>query len=451
MALSVTPSVSEWIKQLGAFSIVFKGYDDNGNPCIGNHLYIQYAIAYGDNEPDITNMTKIYSDASGMIALTITAPCVITLYGTHSHDINDLSKGEVTQEIAVNYKITFEPIIIDIGIEYIGPDLFVSDTFDKSNLLIKAKLNDSTTRVIDPEDCYIKDDDYLIKQAGNNTKTLLYEDLLLDNIWSVDFTIIGIPKLLSLEAEYIGESHPIGSRIYSDEVSVKGTFLNAIDSTETKNLSSTEWEFLDLPIITEVNKGVFRILYRDTITQITVAYTNVNSLRLNVWYEGAKIEVGKSYDVNDVVIYLIYPNGKKTRIGHEKCQISSFEVKELGWNWYTINYSEGYEKAKQEFAVPGVILKDYIDLEFKVLYIDKEEIIDMTEDFEKHLRFENILSVTWTQFLIKVNELQKYGLYRVIVPKLSGLSDKYDMEWEVLCINETTLKASIKTIYNEEE
>lgn len=451
MALSITPGVNEWAKQLGAFRIIFKAYDDNGNQCIGEHLCIQYGISYDDSEPDLTNMVTINSDASGIIAMTISTPCVISIYGTHSHDINDPTKGKITQEIALNHRITFEPIIIDIEVEYTGPDLFVSDEFDISNLLVRAKLNDGSTKIIDTIYCTIENNDYIIKQAGNNLKTLLYEDLVLNTIWSVNFYLDGISKLLSLEAEYIGESHPIGSRIYSDEVIVKGVFLTELNTTEIRTLSSAEWEFLDLPIITEVNQGVFRILYRDTITQIIVAYTNVNSLRLNVWYEGAKIEVGKSYDINDVVIYLIYPNGKKTRIGHEKCQVSSYEVKDIGWNWYTLNYSEGQEKAKQEFAVPGVILRDYEDLEFQVLYIKDEEIIDMTEDFEAHLEIDGILTVDWTQFLIKINELQNYGLYRVTVPKLSGLSDRYDMKWEVLCINETTLKASIRTIYNEED
>jgi len=453
MALSITPGVNEWAKQLGAFPIIFKGYDDNGNQCIGNHLSIQYAMTYDGSEPDITNMTEVYSDASGIIALTITAPCVITLYGSHSRDINDASKGIITQEIAVNHHITFEPIIIDITVGYTGSDLFVSDTFSKNDLLIKARLNDGSIKIINPNDCEIKNDDYLVYKIGDNTKTLLYEDLLLDTVFAVDFIIVGLPKLLALDAEYTGEILPIGSRIYSDEVLVTGVFLVATDTREIIRLSPTEWEFLDFPVITDTNNGVFKIQYQNLITQITVPYTNVSSLRLNVWYEGAKIEVGKSYDEEDVVIYVIYPDGKRIRVGHEKCQISSIFVTEIGWNWYTVIYSEGQETATQEFAVPGVILKDYIDLSFTVTYIDKEtgEEIDMTKEFEDYLRLENTLLMSWSQFLSKVNNLQKYGLYRVIVPKLSGLSDKYDMEWEVLCINETTLKANIRTIYNEEE
>ena len=454
MAISITPAVDKWAQQVDAFTIIIKGYDDNGEVCKNEHLSIQYNITYDGSTPDLVEMTRVYSDASGIIVLTITEPCVISLYGIHSRDVNDTTKGEIVQEIAINYKITFKPIILDLTVEYTGPDIFISDSFNSHNLLIKARMSDDTIEIIDPTNCVIKNHDYAITQIGNNAKTLLYEDTFLNTIWFADFIVVGVPKLLSIEGYFKGEKHIVGDRIYPDEVIVHGTFLTAIDKEELIELTFDEWYFVDLPIITEVNNGILRIQYKNQITQISIPYdNNISSLRLNVWYEGAKIEVGKSYDPNNVIIYIVYPDNNRKRINYRLCQISSYLVEKEGWNWYTITYVLEDEIIKQEFPVPGVIYKDYIDLDFKVLYIDKitKEENDITEEFKNDLYFENELSFSWTVFLSTVNRLQKYGLYIITVPKLCGLSNQYDMDWEVLCINETTLKANILKIYNEEE
>ena len=175
------------------------------------------------------------------------------------------------------------------------------------------------------------------------------------------------------------------------------------------------------------------------------------TLSINVWYEGPKIEVGKTYDPNDIVIYIIYSNGKQKRIPWEYCQISSYLVTKEGLNWFTVTYNHEKERITQKFPVEGIIYKDYIDLNFRVLYIKNETEEDLTQEFENRLKIHNEFVLDWNQFLNVVNHLQKHGLYIVTVPKLSGLSNKYDMDWEVLCINETTLKANIKKIYNEEE
>ena len=81
----------------------------------------------------------------------------------------------------------------------------------------------------------------------------------------------------------------------------------------------------------------------------------------------------------------------------------------------------------------------------------EEDQMDVTEEFKEELTFDGYLLIDWNQFLRVVNLSGRYGLYIVTVPKLSGMSNQYDMDWEVLCINDTTLKATIKKIYNKEE
>lgn len=455
MALSISPAVDKWLYQTDAFTIVFKAFDDNGVQCKNNQMSIQYNITYDGTMPDLMQMERVYSDASGIIALVITRPCVISLYGIHDHDVNDPSKGEVVQEIAINYEITFKPVILSITATYIGPDIQVTNDFNGADLSIKAELSDGSFKTILPSECIITD--YQIREVGPNTKALTYTDSLLGTIWDIEFIVNGIPKLLTLEAIYTGEHRILGDRIYPEEIIVYGIFLTSIDTTEKIEITPEEWFFIDVPIITEANDGILRIGYKDQEVTVTVPYDTINSLRLNVWYEGAKIEVGKSYDPNNVIVYLVYPDGERRRISWKHCQIDSYLVEQEGWNWYTITYTVEFKQIKQQFPVEGIILKDYIDLDFKVLRIIdftsdlEEDQENLTKEFKEGLEFDGTLIIDWQQFLMVVNHLQKYGLYIVTVPKLSGMSNRFDMDWEVLCINETTLKATIKKVYNKEE
>ena len=115
-----------------------------------------------------------------------------------------------------------------------------------------------------------------------------------------------------------------------------------------------------------------------------------------------------------------------------------------------------YIKITQYFTVEGYVNK-FTNLSFQVFYIidktsdKKENQLDVTKDFEEELIFEDILYVTWERFLKVVNKTERYGMYVVSIPRLSGMSTKYDMDWEVLCLTETTLKASIKKIYLKED
>lgn len=456
MALSITPAVDKWLYQTEAFTIIFKGFDDNGLQCKNKDLSIEYSITYDGTMPDLTTMTRVYSDASGIIALTITRPCVISLYGIHSHDVTDPSKGESIQELVINYEITFQPVILNINVAYTGSGVPITESFTNDEVLVKAQMSDGSTKTIPTADCVIPN--YEILVVGENTKMLTYTDPLVGTIWNLEFIVPGVPKLLSIDAEYIGiVPRCLGDRIHPRDLIVHSVYLIEIDAQERSELSSTQWFFIDIPVITDANQGTFRIGYKTKEAEITVPYEIDNSLRLNVWYEGDKIEVGKTYDPNYLAIFLVMPDGERKRMSYKECEISSYMVIKEGWNWYTATYIVEFKKITQYFAVEGIIRKQYIDLDFKVLYITNKESIleenqeDMTETFTTELAVDDIIIIDWDQFLRVVNSIEKYGLYIVTVPKLSGLSNQYDMDWEVLCIDETTLKATIKHIYKEEK
>ena len=448
MALAIEPAVDQWITQTDAFIIVFRAYDDNGQRCKHNQMSVQYNITYDGTMPDLTQMTRIYGDASGLVTISITKPCVISVYGTYLRDINDPS-SEVTQEVVINQEITFQPIIMDINATYTGPDIPITENFKASDVIVKAKLSDGTQQIIDINKCEIPF--YEITMIGPNLRQIIYDDPVAKVKWKMNVTIWGIAKLLSLEADYTGSLKLMGDRIYPFEVYVQGLFLIDDGTQELRDISEEDWWFVDIPIINELNKGTFTVQHQDKTDTIEVPYELSTALRLNVWYEGDKIEVGKSYDPNNLVIYLSI-NGERYRIDHKLCTISSLVIYQEGWNWFDITYINQFDKVTQRFPVPGIILKHYIDLDFKVLYIrNMNEQEDFTETFKESMTFDSIFTISWESFLKVVNYLKLYGLYHVTVPKLSGLSNQYDAKWAVMCNDETTLKATIIKIYNEEE
>jgi hypothetical protein len=443
--LSVTPSVDKWNYNTNVFTIVFKAYDDNGNRCYNNDLSIEYNITYDDTIPDLTKMQRVYSDASGLIPLVITKPCVISVYGICVHDINDSSKGEFIQEIAINHKINFQPIIKSISVIYIGSDIEIFEKVNNSDLLIEAEMSDGTVQTLSSNNCVIENN--YITNTGPNIKNAIYTDPVTNSMWTLEFTVNGIAKLLSLEAYYNGNKMLTGDRILQKEINVFGVYLIGQDITEKKEIK--DWYFIDIPIISSTNNGIIRLGYNNLETFVSIPYDKTTSLRLNVWYEGDKIEVGKTYNPNDIIIYLIHLDGKYERISHEQCQVDSLFISKEGLNWFTITYITKFKQIKQTFFVEGIINKKYIDKDFKVLYKNNNE--DLTVFFKNEIEYDGVFLFDWTIFLNIVNKVQKYGLYDVTVPKLSGLSNQYDTNWEVLCTNKTTLKASIKKIYNEED
>ena len=200
------------------------------------------------------------------------------------------------------------------------------------------------------------------------------------------------------------------------------------------------------------NDGIINIQYETLDTNVIIPFISNDDIHINAWYEGLDVQVGKSFVLDDVVIMLIIPNGDQKRLKYTQVQFSNTIVEKEGWNWYTITYHNQYQTYTQEFAVKGYIPIKYPDLEFKVLYIDKNNHeIDYTEKFREKFTVNDTFIISWKQFLVEVNELMLYGLYILTAPKLCGLSNKYDQDWEVLCINKTTLKANIMKTYLKEE
>ena len=176
------------------------------------------------------------------------------------------------------------------------------------------------------------------------------------------------------------------------------------------------------------------------------------SIRLHCWYEGVKIEVGNYFSKQDVKIQVIEDNIIKELSMYDVDFIDETIIHKDGWNFYRLRYSG----IIGTYAVPGYTpLKKHDEINFRVVYIDvnnNNQEIDCTEVFYNNLSLNKELYINWQDFLDIVNtKTQLYGLYILTAPKSCGLSNKYDQDWEVLCINKDVIKANIKKTYKEEE
>ena len=215
-----------------------------------------------------------------------------------------------------------------------------------------------------------------------------------------------------------------------------------------KQLEDNEYEFTSMPMVIYMNDGIIGIRYETIDTTIKIPFIEDTKLHINAWYEGFDIQINNSYSVSDVVVMLIIPNGDQKRLNVIDLQFSNTLVEKEGWNWYTVTYQNNFKTYKQKFAVKGYIPNYSPDLDFKVVYIDENnQEIDYTDKFKEAFNLEGNMIITWKNFLIEVNELMLYGLYRLTAPKRTGLSNKYDQEWEVLCIDKNTLRSHVLKTY----
>ena len=391
--------------------------------------------------------------------------------GVNTIIVTEHSKGYTTTFIVIGVRV-----VLDINARYIGPPIEIMEKYDPLDVIVELDTVDINHQnrmtiilkyspdiitmipgVQGANDYLIQDPGLVIYSVGDNIRTVFYKDPLIEA--TTDFIVPGIPKLIDFETTYIGDTRIIGERIYKSEVLAIATWIteyDGIDCTlETRILEDNEWEFYDAPIITDMNKGFFRTKYESLFSSVKIKYDVPSTLRLRCWYEGAKIEVGNVYAYEDVAVFLVLPNNDLKRLRVSDLEFSSNFVTIEGWNYYTVTYKTDYYVLSGIFAVPGYIPIKYPDVDFMVRYIDipnNYREIDCTEKFRPKFTFDGVFVISWKQFLAEVNELMLYGLYILTAPKCTGLSNKYDQDWEVLCINKTTLKANImKTFLKEED
>ena len=173
------------------------------------------------------------------------------------------------------------------------------------------------------------------------------------------------------------------------------------------------------------------------------------------WYEGLPIEIFNEYDMNNIIIYLIYENEEDVvRIDAEdsRITINSLLVTDEGSNKFIVAYQiDSKTYIKTEFTVQGYIPKKYMDEEFQVVYIDSMgNRVDCTSDFYRLFSYDvDTMILSWIQFLEKVVELNRYGEYELVAPKNTGLFHQYSTVWNVTCENKDSIRAVLTKVFNK--
>lgn len=366
-------------------------------------------------------------------------------------------------------------IILDIRAKYIGPDIPVSDSADPDDIVVELDTVDENnenfitlllrygTDIIVEEGIEFTDEylleapGLLVTHVGDNIRTVVYKDP--DVQWSGEIIIPGIPKAINFETKYTGDVRMIGSVVSKDQVYAEVTKLLNYYTHEIviEEVPPEQWAFHDTPIIDEKNEGKIRTRYIDGLfSYVQVPFINPETLRLRCWYESDKIEIGNRFDKHYVIVYMIDENGIVLRADIQDIEfIDDTIIHEDGWNFYRLRLKHPkFQHVIGTYAVPGYKPLELAEsLDFKAVYIDARNNfreLDYTEHFKKYVTYEDILYVGWDSVLTAIVELGLYGTYILTVPKETGLSNKYDQDWEVLCINKDAVQANILKTYKEE-
>ena len=357
-----------------------------------------------------------------------------------------------------------------LQVDYSGPLILVGGEYNPSYCTVYALMSDGERLPIDNNE--IEFLNRHIDSVDDNYKYLNWTDYS-NNPWHWMFIIQGHPRPVELTAKYDGMSKIVEDEVEQSEIFVVlKSLVREFEFEENEYrediLTIDEWFFLYGNTVTTDNDGILYVCYDKQfnseqvrlVTTVKIPYYDIDKSQLKVWYEGPPIEVGKDYDLTDIVIYLCEPGKDRLRLQYLDPGVIMDEkdllIRKHGDNWFTVQYVHGRFLLEAQYSVEGIIHPKYEEVKYKVEYCDPEtqENIDVTDFFEEYFNFEGVFNISWNQFLKRVQDFykegaSKFGLYFLYAPKNTGLYVQYDTKWAVLCINDHTLKARIVKVYSD--
>lgn len=354
--------------------------------------------------------------------------------------------------------------------EYKGPDMLVGEIYDTHDVEVLGVFEDGSTIVINHDKCTWETDLY-INDNGRLRKFVRYIDMF-DREFVADYFVPSLPRPIELRAKYLSVKKIEGSKIQKEELRVSVIYLlNDFDmdhrQTEEIFLQPDDWEFLATDIVDENNQGVLVVKWEVDVSvihfifyaSIQVHFIDGTHSYLLAWYEGPEIEVGDTYDLRHVIIYLCEPGKDRIQLQYlDPGVIMSRDmvIRKEGDNEYEVMYQYSRWLLKTKYYVPGIISAKYPDVAFQVIYIVKDtyEEIDLTEEFRPYFTYQSAFIISWNQFMLRIRDYDEhgnpyFGMFRVEAPKRTGLWNKYASSWHVYVFNTRNLKAEIYKVYCE--
>lgn len=464
--LYTNPSPVTWTDSFSPINATIIAYDNDGKRIRNKQLYIIYAFSYDGSEPDLENGTKLYSNKDGIINLLIDERCRVSIKGFMAAAYNENipedeeSDDYLEQDICTNIFVPLEPYITSFKANYISElKIPVDDEIPRKYVeVVVSKSDDSVSRftIESPARSAYQISPSVVETIGENTITVSYYDSLLDKTWEYDIIVIGKLKKLEIKAYYNGPERQINNLIGKQDILVQLTTWDG-NVRDTILLDADDWDFAVFPQITNINLGVLKIQHDGLICEIRIPFKWIPvNCRIEAWYEGPKVKLGKSIDPNDLIIYLFTPDGLRQRIDYRHCDIQpqSFIIEKEGINWYIVSYVVDRYIIRDRVSIIGYKEPESEEKDFKLEYYNPltHSLDDVTENFENYCLNGNIRYFDWNKLRKRISELFMFGKYRLYAPKLTGLSMRYDTEWIIECDHKNAIRAElIKNYFNEEE
>lgn len=417
-------------------------------------------------DPNDVVVTLIWSDGTTDILTTsewTPSSLTVSIKGPNTYIATYNDNPYLTAEYVVN-----GTWISSIKAIYKGPTIPVQEYYDTNDVEVIAIFDDGSTMLLSHDELKWETNLY-INDNGLLRKFVKYIDIT-DEEFETDYFIPCVPRPILLKAKYLSVKKVEGSKIEKGEVRVSVTYLlNDFDidhrQTEERFLQPGDWEFLGTDIVDEDNEGTLVIKWETDVsyihfcffTSIQVQFIDGTDYYLLAWYEGPEIEVGETYDIRHVIIYLCKP-------GEDRIQLHYLDpgvimnrdtvIRKEGDNEYEVLYQYSRWLLKAKYYIPGVISTQYPDVGFQVIYIVKDtyEEIDLTEEFRPYFTYLGAFTISWNQFMLRIRDYEQegrpyFGMFRVEAPKRTGLWNKYASSWHVYVFDNRNLKAEVYKVY----
>jgi len=478
---TLQPDISTWDTQYNPFTLTIRAYDNNNIRVSNKQFYAVYDITYDKSIPNLEHAQTLYSDKDGNLGISFNRRCHLTLdlyiVSTYDDSIDISEMADQSQyncfHVCTNKYIPFAPFIQKFSVKYLSTEaISATDNIPRENVQVTLLYSNNTTKQFTLED--EKYNDFIltpstIEHINDNTITVSYYDDDLEQTWSDSIIVNGKIKEIGLNATYIGQSVDINGDgipdtvkekqlndyVFQSEIMVVLVTYDGYSEYRTP-LSSNEWQFTDIPIINNINLGVFEIVKDDLKCIIRVPFSwEVTKSHIDAWYEGESGQVGDKISLDDFRVYLYHPNNNRELLSPRNYQVvpSDLILRKTGVNWFTVSYT--YEEYTLYDKVAVMVYtggQEHLNKDFEMLYFDPNlhSVIDVTEEFDEICMVGDARFFNWNKILDYIIDTIKFGHYKLIAPKLTGLSVRNATEWFITCLYKKALNAMLIKEFDQE-
>lgn len=345
-------------------------------------------------------------------------------------------------------------------------------------------------RVIDGTDVPQRIGDHVAKVELGHYETSGSGDPVFVNTWEYtdpfgdvyvmtnfidDITVEAISNIRSISGEYVGEPKTVklntadNSIIKPEDLEITVELFQPMEGRINPYTLLPE-EFIYDPGTIKGPVTKIKVTYNsgyEIVECIVEVLADFEIKQILAWYEGPDILVGRSYAPENVIVYLINNYDQWIRVSVDKADNDDtpmsqhhtltiiptdqpYRINKVGDNWFRIKFNMSGMELSDIFNVTGIQEDVVIDKDVKIRYIRSKTTwyyLDVTEQFLPYLGMEDIVYMSWKQFLEACSDYGYYGLFEVILPPNTGMNKRYTTRWFAWARNWKTIRAHCVEVY----